>query len=228
MSVILLKFASPLQSWGGLANYEIRNTEYYPTKSAVIGLVAAAFGYKKTDTESIKKLNSLNFSVRIDQKGSLIRDFQIAMEYNPKYMPNDPNYFVKSNLIQKYYIQDAKFLIALSSDDEKLMEDVYNALKSPAYQLFLGRKSNPINADYLIGKFDGNELEIIKDYEWLASKWYKESIKKDSVELSIFSDYIDISSKEKLIRRDLTESFENTKRDFSSRFEYRYVTKVGD
>lgn len=150
------------------------------------------------------------------------------MEYNPKYMPDDPNYFVKSNLIQKYYIQDAKFLIALSSDDEKLMEDVYNALKNPAYQLFLGRKSNPINADYLIGKFDGNELDIIKDYEWLASKWYKESIKKDSVELSIFSDYIDTSSKEKLIRRDLTESFENTKRDFSSRFEYKYVTKVGE
>ena len=74
MSVILLKFASPLQSWGGLANYEIRNTEYYPTKSAVIGLVAAAFGYKKDDAENIKRLNSLNFSVRIDQKGSLIRD----------------------------------------------------------------------------------------------------------------------------------------------------------
>ena len=44
MTVLLLRLAGPLQSWGSSARFVRRTTENAPTKSGVIGLLAAAQG----------------------------------------------------------------------------------------------------------------------------------------------------------------------------------------
>ena len=75
MKSLLLKFAGPLQSWGTDSHFETRHTDYYPSKSAVVGMIAAAFGYRRSADcdEEIAKLNDLDFAVRIDQQGNLLR-----------------------------------------------------------------------------------------------------------------------------------------------------------
>lgn len=40
---ILLKLAGPLQSWGTSSHFETRATDRYPSKSAVLGILAASF-----------------------------------------------------------------------------------------------------------------------------------------------------------------------------------------
>ena len=81
MKTIVMKFSGPLQSWGTGSNFETRHTDFYPSKSAVIGMISAGFGYRRDDDIAIRRLNELSFGVRIDQRGSLLRDYHIAQKY---------------------------------------------------------------------------------------------------------------------------------------------------
>lgn len=53
MKTILLKFAGPLQSWGTSSHFETRHTDFYPSKSSVIGLIASSLGYRRDDDEKL-------------------------------------------------------------------------------------------------------------------------------------------------------------------------------
>lgn len=44
MATLLLRLAAPLQAWGADSKFETRKTGREPTKSGVIGLLAAALG----------------------------------------------------------------------------------------------------------------------------------------------------------------------------------------
>ena len=57
MKTILLKFSGPMQSWGTCSHFETRHTDFYPSKSAVVGIIAASLGYRRDDFDNIKKLN---------------------------------------------------------------------------------------------------------------------------------------------------------------------------
>ena len=85
MYTLLLRLSGPLQSWGADSLYDNRNTDYYPTKSGVIGLIAAALGLKRED--SLEKLNTLKFGVRIDCQGEYMKDFQITAVKKLPYFP---------------------------------------------------------------------------------------------------------------------------------------------
>jgi CRISPR system Cascade subunit CasD len=54
MSTLLLRLAAPIQAWG-VDKFERRGTERIPTKSGVIGLLAAALGRRRN--ESIEDLS---------------------------------------------------------------------------------------------------------------------------------------------------------------------------
>ena len=70
MATLLLRLAAPLQSWGSDSKFETRKTDREPTKSGVVGLLAAALGLRRDDTEGLARLNGLRFAVRADQEGS--------------------------------------------------------------------------------------------------------------------------------------------------------------
>ena len=67
MATLLLRLAAPLQSWGSDSKFETRKTDREPTKSGVVGLLAAALGLRRDDTEGLARLNGLRFAVRADQ-----------------------------------------------------------------------------------------------------------------------------------------------------------------
>lgn len=62
-----------MQSWGTSSRFETRTSDYYPSKSGVIGIIAASFGYERDEDEKNTKLNDLDFAVRVDQEGVLKR-----------------------------------------------------------------------------------------------------------------------------------------------------------
>ena len=91
MTVLLLRLAGPLQSWGVKSRFTVRATELAPTKSGIIGMLAAAVGRRRTDP--IEDLLSLRFGVRKDQPGRVIRDFNTARTLDgisPSYSPTAP------------------------------------------------------------------------------------------------------------------------------------------
>ena len=78
MSTLILRLAAPMQAWGADSKYNERRTCREPTKSGVIGLLAAALGCRRDDTETLARLSTLRFGVRADREGTSLRDFQMA------------------------------------------------------------------------------------------------------------------------------------------------------
>lgn len=110
----------------------MRQTEKTPTKSGVIGLLAAAQGLERD--APLGKLASLRFGARADVPGRIVRDFQTARTLDGKEsMP----------LSQRYYLSDATFLVGLESEDDQLLEDLVQQLRAPVFPLYLGRRSCP-------------------------------------------------------------------------------------
>lgn len=219
MSTILLKFASPLQAWGTDSNFNIRHTDFHPSKSALIGMLGAAMGLRRDDDKEFQALNDLDFGVRVDQIGNMMSDYQIV-RYGEK--------VGDVHLTHRYYLEDSIFLVALASSDENLMENIEYALKHPYFQLFLGRKSVPINADYFLEKNNKSPLENLKTYPWLASKWYR---KKEPRNLSIFADVDLVGDKAQNfgeMRKDRVVSFSRKDRIFKYRKEVRVDIPLGD
>ncbi|MFG2840858.1 type I-E CRISPR-associated protein Cas5/CasD [Streptomyces zaomyceticus] len=172
MSVLTLRLAGPLQSWGATARFTRRTTESAPTKSGVIGLLAAARGIRRGDDEQLKPLAALRFGVRIDQPGTRLRDFQTAIHWETdKSMP----------LSERFYLADAVFVAALEGELD-LLTNLHTALKAPVYPPFLGRRScPPAHPVDLQLHPDRNLLQALAGEPWQASPWYTRRHRKTPV-----------------------------------------------
>ncbi|UNT95280.1 type I-E CRISPR-associated protein Cas5/CasD [Allobaculum mucilyticum] len=138
MYTLLLRLAGPLQSWGADSKFEIRYTENAPTKSGIIGMIAAALGRRRD--ESLEDLSNLQYGVRIDQPGEVIEDFHTARKDEKT-----------SYITRRYYLSDAVFVVGIESDDPVKLEDIKNALQYPEFPLFLGRRSCPPDPRMVLG-----------------------------------------------------------------------------
>ena len=74
MPTLLIRLQGPLQSWGTRSRFDHRDTWPYPTKSGVVGLLAAALGRDRR--EDVSDLAALRMGVRVDRKGVLKVDYQ--------------------------------------------------------------------------------------------------------------------------------------------------------
>lgn len=72
MATLLLRLAAPLQAWGADSKFETRKTGREPTKSGVIGLLAAALGLRRDESEALTRLTGLRFGVRVEREGQLL------------------------------------------------------------------------------------------------------------------------------------------------------------
>ena len=148
MATLLLRLAAPLQSWGTDSKFEIRKTDRQPSKSGVIGLVAAALGYRRDDDAAIQSLHALRFGVRVDREGQqLLQDLHNA-HTEQFWATDDPKY---TYITHRYYLADAIFLAGLESEDEAQLQQIADALRHPAYPLFLGRRSCPPTLPLCLG-----------------------------------------------------------------------------
>ena len=211
MKTILLKFGGPMQSWGTSSHFETRNTDYYPSKSAVIGVIAASFGYSRDEDEKIRKLNELDFAVRVDQVGLLKKDYQTARR-----LKKDEPY-----VTNRYYLEDAIFVVAISNDDDKWIEEIYTAIKNPYFQPFMGRRSCPVQPDFVIDMVETGAIEALQNLEWQASDWYKK--RNRNYVADIYADKDLLPESGYTMRNDRVISFSQKERKFGPRFEARTV-----
>ncbi|MET7456279.1 type I-E CRISPR-associated protein Cas5/CasD [Streptomyces sp. NPDC005574] len=163
-SVLVLRLAGPLQSWGASSRFTRRTTESAPTKSGVIGLLAAAAGIQRDDDARLSSLADLRFGVRIDQPGTRIRDFHTAHHaVTGKSMP----------LTERFYLADAIFVAAVEGE-HTLLAALHTALRTPVYPPFLGRRSCPPAQPLELGLSENTQLEdVLRAVPWQASAWYR-------------------------------------------------------
>ena len=156
MATLLLRLAAPLQSWGSDSKFETRKTDREPTKSGVVGLLAAALGLRRDDTEGLARLNGLRFAVRADREGSLLVDFHTANREEDRKKGKAPY------VTYRHYLQDAVFLAGLESGDEALLRELEAALRHPVYPLYLGRRSCPPTLPLCLGIRQGSLLDVLR------------------------------------------------------------------
>lgn len=218
MKTILLKFSGPLQAWGTSSHFDIRHTDMYPAKSAVLGLVAAALGWRRDD-DRIGALNKFSFAVRVDQPGSILEDYHTARRLDIK------------NCIyvtQRYYLQDAVFVVALGIDDSIEADKIVQALQKPYFQPYMGRRALPLPLDFVLAVVEEDPLTALRTYPWQAAKWYQRRVAKHSEDrkrLSIFSDQA-IAGSVSLMRRDKVVALAATGRRYLPRLEYKSVCEI--
>jgi CRISPR system Cascade subunit CasD len=180
-----------------------RTTEIAPTKSGIIGMLAAARGMRRTDP--LTDLLGLSFGVRIDQPGELIRDFQTARSLDGKRtMP----------LSYRYYLGDAVFAAAIEGE-HTLLAGLHEALQRPHFPLYLGRRSCPPSGPVSLGVHDGNVTDALHSLDWQASKWHMRRGPK-TVRLQIIRDAKPGELKTESIR-DEPLSFDSSQRDYAWR-----------
>ncbi|QXJ25747.1 type I-E CRISPR-associated protein Cas5/CasD [Actinomadura graeca] len=153
-TAVLLHLSGPLQSWGERSRFNQRDTLRAPTRSGLIGLVAAALGRRRD--QPIDDLATLRFTTRIDRPGTLLRDFHTVGGGMPRRLTvataeREHRRLDKATLVShRYYLQDAAFTVAVTAADPSLLEACARALRTPVWPPYLGRRSCPPDAPLLI------------------------------------------------------------------------------
>lgn len=205
---LLLRLSAPLQSWGSESVYDNRETDYMPTKSGVIGMVAAALGRKRD--ESFYDLANLEFGVRVDRQGVRLNDFQIT-QMGEK---------LNANLSNRVYLSDAIFLAGLSCENIEYLKELEFALTHPKFSMFLGRRSCPPTQPLVLGIRNQDLYQSLLAEEWLVPDWRRnrQFHFTDELRLRIVVD----SGHGGGMKKDVPKSFSPFRREYT----YRYLKEM--
>lgn len=153
MTGLLLRLAGPMQSWGDHSTFSVRDTATVPTRSAVIGIIAAAQGRQRG--EPLDDLGALRFTVRVDRPGTLMYDFHtvgggLPPERTVPTADGKRRQAGKGTIVsRRFYLADAVFTVAVTGPDI-LVHEVYEALTTPVWGPYLGRRSCPVEHPFLL------------------------------------------------------------------------------
>ena len=206
MSTLLITLAGPLQSWGDSSRFTRRDTRHAPTKSGVVGLLAAASGRRRTDP--IEDLSTLRFGVRMDQPGQLVRDFQTARPAGAK----------NSGLSNRYYLSDAVHVAGLEGDDG-FLTTLAESLTHPVFPLYLGRRACPPSRPFQPVILDSGLVQALRSFDWQASGWYRRTLPRGEIRLRLLVDVEAAGSSAVSVEtvRDVAASFDSTRRQYGWR-----------
>lgn len=172
MSTLLLKLVGAMQSWGTTSRFDQRDTGREPSKSGVLGLLAAAMGIDRENWTDLEPLTRLRMGVRHDRTGIPRRDYQTAGCASTDAIIKADGTLAKDGGVVSLrdYLADAAFLVALEGDDRSLLEKADSALQDPVWPLALGRKSyvpsEPIWCDG--GVREVGLVDALKSYPWIS------------------------------------------------------------
>ena len=152
---------APLQSWGASSRFQRRETESLPTKSAMVGLLAAALGIDKSDPDEagqLAPLAALRFSVlRWPKPCPALRlaDFHtVGGGWHDQWQADKTNLRAKLQIPRKAgggspfgtvitrrtYLSDARF-VPLFQGARELLDRCSAALEDPVWGVWFGRKA---------------------------------------------------------------------------------------
>src|SRR5271165_1311351 len=145
---LALLLDGPMQSWGHVSRFERRTTALHPTRSGVIGLIAAALGINKhgpDEAEQIARFASLNVTTVLlphhDRSGAELPIRRLEDYHTVTGIRRASGKVDKDATAQTYrhYLLDARFGVLLEGAED-LLEEIAAALRNPRWGVFLGRK----------------------------------------------------------------------------------------
>ncbi|MGI5401471.1 type I-E CRISPR-associated protein Cas5/CasD [Streptomyces sp. CA-135486] len=150
---LVLRLAGLLQSWGETAAFPYRDTAAFPTRSALIGMFAAAQGRTREqaldpypELPGTPSHHDLVFTLRIDRPGTRHRDFQTAGGGRPhgtglRTAAGGYRSQAKSTLVTyRDYLAGAVFTVAVQASPP-LLQHIADTLTQPRFSPYLGRRN---------------------------------------------------------------------------------------
>ncbi|MBL1102056.1 type I-E CRISPR-associated protein Cas5/CasD [Streptomyces coffeae] len=144
MSGLVLRLAGPLQSWGERSAFPLdRDTAPFPTRSAMIGMFAAAEGIPRHDSTALDCYTELEFTVRVDRPGIRLTDYHTVGGGRPKDQTAATSGGSNKGaavITHRHYLADAVFVVAVTGRDT-LVDRIAHTLHQPHWPPHLGRRS---------------------------------------------------------------------------------------
>lgn len=163
-----------LASWGEQAVGESRHSATHPSRSAILGLLAAALGIKREEEEDLQRLsNSVFMGFKVLHNGSLLKDYHTIQI--PDEDKKARHYHTRRDelrspdlgtvLSSREYRQDALSLasVCLQEGSDYTLQALRQALKQPVFQLYLGRKSCPLSLPLNPGIIEADSFKAALD-----------------------------------------------------------------
>jgi CRISPR system Cascade subunit CasD len=209
---LLIRLEGPMQSWGLSSRFTERGTAREPTKSGVIGLIAAAMGRDRS--MPLDDLAAIKMSVRVEREGVIRKDFHTALD-----VPKANNNKNETSISNRYYLADACFLVGLEGPSELLI-NIRDAILNPVWPIYLGRKAFPPSSPIVIEReliAEPAEM-VLRNYQWSGRKGERCPAKLRAI--------FECGADEGVVQMDVPISFE--KRTFLPRFvRTEYITLPG-
>lgn len=169
---LTLDIMSPLQSWGHSSKLDDRHTAPYPTRSGIIGMLCAASGIDREDTEGTSNLNNaLTVDVYTTNNYSIMTDYQTVgggyqkdsqLKSICKRGNGSPN--VKSHqrlslsvVTHRDYIEDSRFCVIVSGRSE-VIQQVAEKIQNPVWGIWFGRKCCVPSTQVFVGVYGEEKL----------------------------------------------------------------------
>lgn len=161
MKYLELYLSGVMQSYGTKESPWLNKyTADIPTRDAVAGLLACAFGISDKDSKDYQDLLSLDMYAkkkeskyendrhRADRRyrgGGILTDYQIVRPLEPGKTKEESRFLCVDGKYKaqiprkKYYLEDQAFSVLLGSEDEEFLEDIHYAIRHPLWCYYLGR-----------------------------------------------------------------------------------------
>lgn len=198
MDYLVLRLYGPMASWGEIAVGEVRRSGSYPGKSAVTGLLAAALGIDREQDQTHSSLaEGYQQAVKLLSSGRLLKDYHTVQAPDSagkfRYRTRRDELIIGKErlgtlLSSREYRTDAQTIVAIRarSNAPYNLQELKQALESPRFHLYLGRKSCPLAAplapqlikadnlrqaldNYRLGELLVDAPEWSNDQRWLAN-----------------------------------------------------------
>jgi CRISPR system Cascade subunit CasD len=133
---VALRLHGPLQAWGGPVVGDDRPTLPFPTRSGVLGLVAACMGIRRGENERLTALaRGARVHIRVDSPGTPLVDDQTIQE-NINASPTRQTIQSK-----RTYLCDASFTAVVVPGATGSTDEIVSAVTRPLFGPFLGRRT---------------------------------------------------------------------------------------
>lgn len=148
---LVFQLHGPMASWGVDAPGEVRHSHELPSRSALLGLLAAALGIRRDEEERLNAFNR-HYQFLLCASGNP----RWARDYHTVQMPKEvrkARYFSRREELQdpellsalisrRDYYTDAWWMIAVSAtpDAPYTLAQLQTSLQHPVFPLYLGRK----------------------------------------------------------------------------------------
>lgn len=155
-SALSIYLDAPLQSWGVSSRFQRRGTESHPSKSGVLGLIAAAMGIDKHSPDEADQLSPLAacrfsvFPLATREKTapvSLLEDYHTVGGGYDRDDPVERLHIARKAsggpsttiVTRRFYLEQARFAAVLEGATS-VLQQAAAALENPVWGVWFGRK----------------------------------------------------------------------------------------